>query len=383
MANRAYIGVSGTARRVKKLYTGVNGKARKVRRGYVGVNGKARLFFRSNIEIVRLPTYFGTDLSIGTGFRNVGSYGLLSNGSKGYGSGVVYAVRDSLTYSSLTESGLGIGNTVDYAFAVSTHPNYEATGTRTIYFTNASLTQGSFSGTLNRWVAPDSSASTPNYIACGDTNYTGLVYAVTNALTTAAMTAQSVGVWNQVGGAVGGNALLYGGVKSGGTAVKTCSVYNASRTKLSDLALSYATYDTDAAVDTPSNMPAPSGTFFYVFFPKRAAADKLNASLTKTLVTLPFAPTYEYCYAAQTDEACVFSNSTDGGSAKLLYIDAETDTCTWEAVSGVIGAQVKGWSQSDVVRTAKHILFGRCGVYDYDSSTITTEYPGMAVFEIR
>lgn len=41
---RAYVGVSGKARKVDKLYVGVNGKARQVVKGYVGVSGEARRF---------------------------------------------------------------------------------------------------------------------------------------------------------------------------------------------------------------------------------------------------------------------------------------------------------------------------------------------------
>lgn len=41
---RAYVGISGKARKVSKMYIGVNGKARQVVKGYIGVNGKARKF---------------------------------------------------------------------------------------------------------------------------------------------------------------------------------------------------------------------------------------------------------------------------------------------------------------------------------------------------
>ena len=41
---KAYVGISGRARKVDKLYIGVNGKARQVIKGYIGVNGKARKF---------------------------------------------------------------------------------------------------------------------------------------------------------------------------------------------------------------------------------------------------------------------------------------------------------------------------------------------------
>lgn len=44
MGKAAYIGVSGTARKVKKAYIGVDGKARKIKKMYIGdANGKARL----------------------------------------------------------------------------------------------------------------------------------------------------------------------------------------------------------------------------------------------------------------------------------------------------------------------------------------------------
>ena len=54
MAQRAYIGVGGVARQVKKIYTGVGNVARQVKKAYVGVNGVARLFFAAERKIVKL-----------------------------------------------------------------------------------------------------------------------------------------------------------------------------------------------------------------------------------------------------------------------------------------------------------------------------------------
>ena len=45
MAKKAYIGVNGSARKVKKPYIGIDGTARKITRAYVGVNGKAKRCF--------------------------------------------------------------------------------------------------------------------------------------------------------------------------------------------------------------------------------------------------------------------------------------------------------------------------------------------------
>lgn len=47
MSKSMYVGVDGTAHKVKKAYVGVDGVARKVKKGYVGVDGVARQFFSS------------------------------------------------------------------------------------------------------------------------------------------------------------------------------------------------------------------------------------------------------------------------------------------------------------------------------------------------
>lgn len=48
MARGSYIGVSGKARKIKKMYIGINGKARKVKKVYIGdSNNKARLCWSS------------------------------------------------------------------------------------------------------------------------------------------------------------------------------------------------------------------------------------------------------------------------------------------------------------------------------------------------
>lgn len=56
MAKSTYLGVAGTAHKVKKMYVGIAGKARKVKKGYIGVNGVARQFYAGNTK------YFGTIL---------------------------------------------------------------------------------------------------------------------------------------------------------------------------------------------------------------------------------------------------------------------------------------------------------------------------------
>ena len=52
MAKGMYIGIGGTARKIKKAYVGIDGVARKIKKAYIGIGGVARPFFSSE-EIVR------------------------------------------------------------------------------------------------------------------------------------------------------------------------------------------------------------------------------------------------------------------------------------------------------------------------------------------
>lgn len=60
MAKGIYLGIAGTARKVKKLFAGVNGTARKVKKVYVGVGGAARLVWTSAEDGQQVFTSSGT-----------------------------------------------------------------------------------------------------------------------------------------------------------------------------------------------------------------------------------------------------------------------------------------------------------------------------------
>ena len=57
MAKSIYLGVAGTAHKVKKMYTSIDGKARKVKKGYIGVNGVARQFYSAGYGDAPEGTY--------------------------------------------------------------------------------------------------------------------------------------------------------------------------------------------------------------------------------------------------------------------------------------------------------------------------------------
>ena len=83
MSKRAYIGVDGVARKIKKGFGGVDGVARKIKRAYVGIGGVARPCW-SGGELA----YYGTitDLRVARNYlaaTTVGNYALFAGGSLG------------------------------------------------------------------------------------------------------------------------------------------------------------------------------------------------------------------------------------------------------------------------------------------------------------
>lgn len=86
MAKGEYIGVSGKAKKVKKMYVGIGGKAKKVKKAYIGVGGKAKLFW-SGAE--------GTFLV---------SFGTISTGDRKYA--IIDRSNLTITINELTSRGL-------------------------------------------------------------------------------------------------------------------------------------------------------------------------------------------------------------------------------------------------------------------------------------
>lgn len=61
MAKVFYIGVSGTARKIKKAYIGVNNTAREITDGYIGVNTLAYKFYSSE-PVIPYDVNLGEDI---------------------------------------------------------------------------------------------------------------------------------------------------------------------------------------------------------------------------------------------------------------------------------------------------------------------------------
>ena len=121
MSKGAYIGVGGTAQKVKKGYFGVDGVARKVKKAYLGVDGVARPCWSGGGKLA----YYGTITPLsqaryGLEAIAIGSYALALGG---YSSNVVDAFDPALTRStptvlSVARDAFGTASVGDYALAM-------------------------------------------------------------------------------------------------------------------------------------------------------------------------------------------------------------------------------------------------------------------------
>ena len=101
MAKGGYIGVNGTAKKIKKGYVGVGGTAKTIKKGYMGIGGVARPIWAGGVGKLE---YYGTitPLSVGgsdLAATTVGDFALFGGGGEllTLRSDVVDAYDSSLT----------------------------------------------------------------------------------------------------------------------------------------------------------------------------------------------------------------------------------------------------------------------------------------------
>lgn len=250
MAKGAYIGISGKARKIKKLHFGVAGKARAVKKAYVGIGGKARPWMSSEgVE------YYGriTNLSVARydlAATTVGDYALFGGGESLYND--YGAVRPRITdavdsYNNLlvhyTPSALSAAR---YQLAATTIGNYAL-----------------FGGGYLRY-------------AIDNSYYAKTVDAYNTFLTQSTPTALSVARSELAATTVGNYALF-----AGGSVKKTVDAYNTSLTRSTPTALSM--YRSDPAATTVGNYALFGGG--RVSEGDGTIIDAYNASLTRSTPT--------------------------------------------------------------------------------------------------
>lgn len=240
MAKKVYIGVGGTARKVKKMYFGVDGKARKVKKAYIGVGGVARCFWSGG-----MPTYYGTLTALnattsGKKGGSNGTYALFSGGWTGSNAPTtsVTAYNKSLTKSTPTALSVARRNM-------------------------ASASIGSYA--LFAGGAGTTAASTKSKIVSAYNT------SLTRSLPTAIYTAVEHG-WG--GSVLSSFAFFSGGTDSDGDDVSTATFYDSALTRSTATLASGTNVQTVSTTDY-AYYGGASGTKF----------SKIDASKTRSTVT--------------------------------------------------------------------------------------------------
>ena len=285
MSGKFYVGVNGTAQRVKRLYVGVNGVARKVRKLYVGVNGVAHKVFGGELS------YYGTATPMSYGhFRypaaTVGNYAVFAGGQNKSGyTATANAYDASLTRS--TPSNLYSGaSAYNMAASVGSYALFTTADSdaQRCYVTayDASLTRSSATD-LSSVRNGGAGASVGNYALFAGGGLTATVDAYDTALTRTLPTVLSQARSRLEGATVGSYALFAGGSADySWQFLTTVDAYDASLTRTTPTDLSVA-----RRFATSTNGASVGGA--YALFggsdQSGTTVDAYNASLTRTTPT--------------------------------------------------------------------------------------------------
>lgn len=334
MGGKLYVGVSGTATKVKKLYVGVNGIARKVKKLYVGVNGIARKVFGGDIS------YYGTGTSLGKSryllaAQTIGNYAIFSCGTTAVSGTYSYTVNNidyydkslvkgstTFTYKRSRQASGTIGN-----YAVFVGGNSESSsGQDTVQAINKSLTK-SYPTALSSSYDRGSGSSNGSYLifvgtTAGNTQ-TSPLDAYNSSLVKSTVNISGTSVYNNrdmVAASIGNYVLMCGGYNSGNK--KNVIAINTSLTVSAATDLSYARFRSTSA-NTSNHAIITGGT-------NSIHADVYNASLTHSTTTGLDNTSY-YMASTSFDGNAIFgggttsdtwSNTGSGMSTVYAYDDS-------------------------------------------------------------
>lgn len=203
MAKKAYLGVDGTARKVKSTYVGVHGLARKVKKAYVGIGGVARPFFGGD-GLVKYG--YITPLSVARLFAkpaNVDGHALIIGG---YIGDVLYDTVDAYDASLIRKAAPPLSS-----------PTWTP---GTANAGNYALVAGGRSGSNN--------------------NFTDKVEAYSASLTSISAPSLASKKFSFGCTSISNNALFGGGLTADGQSSFDLEAYNSSLTKFQTLQMKYA-----------------------------------------------------------------------------------------------------------------------------------------------
>lgn len=286
MPKAGYIGVDGTARKIKKGYFGVDGAARKIRKGYIGVGGVAR------------PCWSGDPISY---------YGVITPGSCLYNSHIACQVGGYALFGGGAWKATSSGKRYAYGTVAAYGP--DLTYTQISNLSTARIVARS------AYVANYAIFADGQYYSSGDYEYTGAISVYDGALAkVSASLTGSGGIDN--GAAVSafqGRAIFGGGV--GDTAKSTVYTISASLTKASLTGLTTAVGDNGAAAAGESYAIFGGGN---TTSSESANTTAYSASFTKTTCP-PFGQIMTHYHAFSCGDKAIFAGeqATDVYSTSL------------------------------------------------------------------
>lgn len=131
-----YIGIGGTAKKVKNIYVGVGGVAKKVKKGYIGVGGVAKLWYTSQRE------WIWDVYTVNSGYREVEGSSTTVTRSSAFYAGTTYTFNQNTGEFSVAQTtqisrnSTGATNAVGKYYVTLTNSSGTQTGT-TLYLITA------------------------------------------------------------------------------------------------------------------------------------------------------------------------------------------------------------------------------------------------------
>ena len=330
MGKGVYLGVSNTAKKIKKIYIGVNGVAKKVKKIYIGdSNGVARVGYTSNLKLSYCDTKYLVSSRSSLGATSIGDYALFAGGYDGSTtSECIDYFNNSLSqgYMSISQQRTNIAGASSKSYALLAGGGVSGTPYTNIDVYSASLTHSTTH--LGAGRISTVGVGTPDLVIFAGGQYTaqGARYSVdytdafNDSLTSLAISALSKGRTEHTGAYAGqGDYFLFGGGLTSTTnkAIDSVEVYSSSLTKLSSIYLSSSRKNLDAS---SLRGCAWFGGGRYTNGTTVSTIDMFNGSLVRTTLSLSESR-YALKACSVMDEFILF-----GGGSKSNGYSATMDT---------------------------------------------------------
>ena len=328
-----YVGVSNTARKVKKMYVGIADVARKVKKLYVGVAGIARLVFQ---DAYTKAAYYGTGATL-----SVAKYYVVGASNDSY---AVFAG--------------GINKNGSYQTSADAYNNKLTKTVATALTNSAALMTG---------------ISLSNY-ACflGNDYYTssyGKNLVTYNKSLTKTHTASflTTGRKSAVGGCVGSYAVVAGGFDSSDNYLTSTEAFNSSLTKVSSvvsLSNSQLTQSYGGGAENASYcLFAGNGSYVVTVY---------NSSLTKSTATNLTISGTTGTSGSRAGNYAIFAGGNNGASSPTYYTTANAynDSLT-QVTAPSLSTRNSGMHTTSVQDSIAIFAGGVNNTADYYNSSLT------------